>query len=302
MGRKWKGACEMFERYCKSWGKTLLSGFVLVLVFVVVGVLTVGREEPAAFAGQKKTEKASGDANESGESEKVRPKEKKKAARPDHKHAAFAERRKERERMVRLQIASREVSDPNVLWAMRTVPRHSFVPADNSRRAYRDSPLPIGLGQTISQPYIVGYMTEALKLDPNSRVLEVGTGSGYQAAVCGEIAGEVYTMEIIKELAESATARLKKLGYPNVFVKAGDGYFGWKEKAPFDAVIITAAAGMVPPPLVEQLKPGGRMILPLGSPFGHQTLVLITKGKKGTVQSKSLFPVRFVPMVGRVME
>jgi len=161
---------------------------------------------------------------------------------------------------------------------------------------------PVGLGQTISQPYIVGYMTEALKLRPNSKVLEVGTGSAYQAAVCAEIAREVYTIEIIEELAKSATKHLKELGYKNVQAKAGDGYFGWKEKAPFDAIIVTAAAGFVPPPLIEQLKPGGLLILPLGSPYGFQTLVLITKDDKGVVRSKRLLPVRFVPMTGRAMK
>jgi len=145
-------------------------------------------------------------------------------------------------------------------------------------------------------------MTEALKLDPNYKVLEIGTGSGYQAAVCAEIVHEVYTIEILEELAESAKERLKELGYKNTSVKAGDGYFGWKEKAPFDAIIVTAAAGFVPPPLIEQLKPNGRMILPLGSPFGVQTLVLVTKDDKGKVRSKELLPVRFVPMVGHITE
>ena len=145
-------------------------------------------------------------------------------------------------------------------------------------------------------------MTDALKLGPNHKVLEVGTGSGYQAAVCAEIARQVYTIEIIEELAGSAKERLKELGYGNVIVKAGDGYFGWPEHGPFDAVIITAAAGLVPPPLIEQLKPGGRMILPLGSPYGSQTLVLITKTQDEKITSKRLLPVRFVPMVGHITE
>jgi protein-L-isoaspartate(D-aspartate) O-methyltransferase len=200
------------------------------------------------------------------------------------------------------QIRRRDIRDPNVLASLSTVPRHEFVRRSDSRRAYGDHPIPIGLGQTISQPYIVAYMTEALKLNPDYKVLEIGTGSGYQAAVCAEIVREVYTIEIIEELAKSAGKRLKKLGYGNVFVKAADGYFGWEEKGPFDAIIITAAAGLVPPPLVEQLKPDGRMILPLGSPYGAQTLVLITKDDKGQVHSEGLLPVRFVPMVGRVTE
>jgi protein-L-isoaspartate(D-aspartate) O-methyltransferase len=204
--------------------------------------------------------------------------------------------------MVATQIAAREVKDPNVLKAMRIVPRHAFVPRSGQRQAYYDYPLPIAKGQTISQPYIVAFMTEALRLDPNDRVLEIGTGSGYQAAVCAEIAREVYTIEIVPELAKSAKALLKKLGYPNVFVRAGDGFFGWKEKAPFDAIIGTAAAGKIPPPLLEQLKPGGRMILPVEGRFGFQHLVLITKDKHGTISSKNVMPVRFVPMTGQVQK
>ncbi len=185
---------------------------------------------------------------------------------------------------------------------MATVPRHAFVRDSDLHRAYADHPLPIGYNQTISQPYIVAYMTEVLKLDPNSNVLEVGTGSGYQAAVCAEIAKRVYTIEIVEQLAKSAAKRLKGLGYHNITVKAGDGYFGWEKKAPFDAIIITAATGLIPPPLTAQLKPGGRMILPLGSPYGLQTLVLVEKSKQAKITSKSLLPVRFVPMLGRVLE
>ena len=202
--------------------------------------------------------------------------------------------------MVSSQIQARGVSDPNVLKAMRIVPRHALIRAGEQRYAYGDHPLPIDQGQTISQPYIVAFMTEALKLKPDSRVLEIGTGSGYQAAVCAEIAREVYTIEIVEELAKSAKERLKELGYPNVFVRAGDGYFGWEENAPFDAIIGTAAAGRVPPPLLEQLKPGGRMILPHESSSGLQYLVLITRDDKGNISSKRVMPVRFVPMTGRV--
>jgi len=202
--------------------------------------------------------------------------------------------------MVVWQIRNRGVQDPNVLMSLRTVPRHAFVGPGAQRYAYADRPFPIGQDQTISQPYIVAFMTEALKLKPNFRVLEIGTGSGYQAAVCAEIAREVYTIEIIEELAKSAEERLKKLGYKNVFVKAGDGYFGWEEKGPYDAIIGTAAAGRVPPPLLEQLKPGGRMILPYGSPHGLQYLVLITKDNKGNLHKRNVMPVRFVPMTGEV--
>jgi len=238
--------------------------------------------------------------NKGGE-EKSDPNEK-PLQRPDHNHPAFTERVDERERMVAYDIKNRGVNDPNVLGAMRTVPRHAFVRRWDLERAYANHPLPIGLNQTISQPYIVAYMTEYLELDANSKVFEVGTGSGYQAAVCAEIAREVYTVEILEKLAASAKQRLDELGYRNVRVRHADGYFGWEDKAPFDAIIITAAAGLVPPPLIEQLKPGGRMILPLGSPYGSQWLVLITKDDKGEVRSRSLIPVRFVPMTGRAME
>jgi protein-L-isoaspartate(D-aspartate) O-methyltransferase len=185
---------------------------------------------------------------------------------------------------------------------MLIVPRHAFVPERDSRRAYADHPLPIGYNQTISQPYIVAYMTQTLRLDPNDKVLEIGTGSGYQAAVCAEIAKEVYSIEIVKPLAKSAKKRLKDLGYHNVTVEAGDGYFGWAEHVPFDKIIVTCAAGFVPPPLIKQLKPGGRMILPVGSPYFGQSLKLIEKDEKGAIKSKRLLPVRFVPMTGRVQQ
>lgn len=230
----------------------------------------------------------------------------KKPPRPTHSHKAFGERTDERERMITHHIQnpffSKAITDPNVLAAMKTVPRHAFVLPGDLRRAYGDHPLPIGLGQTISQPYIVAYMTEALEPQSDSKVLEIGTGSGYQAAVCAEITQQVFTIEIIEALAKSAKSRLKELGYHNVSVKAGDGYYGWPEHAPFDAIIVTAAAGFVPPPLVKQLKPGGKMILPLGSPYGAQRLILITKDNKGNVRTQNLLPVRFVPMLGKVFE
>ncbi|KPL24797.1 MAG: protein-L-isoaspartate O-methyltransferase [Phycisphaerae bacterium SM1_79] len=222
--------------------------------------------------------------------------------RPAHKHETFAERIEERARMVAWQIQGRDVNDPNVIKAMRMVPRHAFVRSGEQRYAYADSPLPIGHDQTISQPYIVAFMTEALKLDPNSVVLEIGTGSGYQAAVCAEICREVYTIEIVEELAKTAKKRLKELGYPNVFVKFGDGFFGWPEHAPFDAIIGTAAAGRIPETLIEQLKPGGRMILPVEGRFGLQYLILITKDEKGNLEKKNVMPVRFVPMTGEVQK
>lgn len=205
------------------------------------------------------------------------------------------EEREAHERMVREQIELRGVRDPRVLAAMRKVPRHVFVPLKFQSLAYTDSPLPIGYDQTISEPYIVAYMTEALELKPRARVLEVGTGSGYQAAVLAELAREVYSIEIVEPLAKEAAERLRRLGYSNVHVRTGDGYRGWPEAAPFDAIIVTAAPSHVPPPLLEQLREGGRLVLPLGR-FA-QDLVRIRKTPQG-LQRESLLPVLFVPMVG----
>lgn len=199
-----------------------------------------------------------------------------------------------RNQMVNRQIRDRGVNSAVVLKAMRSVKRHLFVPHDQSPNAYEDRPLPIGYGQTISQPYIVGYMTEVIKPDPQFKVLEIGTGSGYQAAVLAEIVKEVYTIEIIPQLGDSAKRRLDRLGYKNVQVKIADGYDGWKEHAPYDAIIVTAAAEYIPPPLIEQLKDRGKIIIPVGSPFMTQMLMLVEKkGNKTT--TKSLFPVAFVP-------
>ena len=201
--------------------------------------------------------------------------------------------------MVEDQIKRRDVTDERVLNAMRKVPRHEFVPAHLKKYAYADEPLPIGEDQTISQPYIVAYMTEYLGLEGNDKVLEIGTGSGYQAAVLAEIVDTVYTIEIVDVLAESAEKTLERLGYDNVLVKRGDGYAGWPEHAPFDAIIITAAPTKIPQPLKQQLKVGGFMILPLGD--YSQELVLIEKNQKGFEQ-KSLLPVRFVPMTGEIAD
>lgn len=200
-----------------------------------------------------------------------------------------------RGRMVREQIAARGITDSRVLEAMREVPRHAFVPEPLRDRAYADRPLPIGHDQTISQPYVVAFMTQALELAPDARVLEVGTGSGYQAAVLAEVAGEVYSVEIVPELARRARATLGELGYEHVHLRTGDGYRGWPEHAPFDAIVVTAAADHVPPPLVEQLAPGGRLVMPVGDLF--QTLLRLTKTPDG-VEREELEAVRFVPMTG----
>ena len=198
-------------------------------------------------------------------------------------------------RMVDEQIRARGVRDDRVLEAMRRVPRHEFVPPAQVSNAYEDSPLPIGLGQTISQPYIVGYMTEQLQVTPKSKVLEIGTGSGYQAAVLGELVDEVYTIEIVPELAQRSRATLERLGYENVHVRAGDGYQGWPEAAPFDRIIVTAAPDHVPQPLVNQLAVGGRMILPVGDYY--QQMTIITKTPRGVIQQRTI-DVVFVPMTG----
>jgi protein-L-isoaspartate(D-aspartate) O-methyltransferase len=201
---------------------------------------------------------------------------------------------KQRYTMVKTQIANRGILHSGTLKAMRNVPRHEFVPASYKHQAYRDGPLPIGHGQTISQPYIVAFMTQVIQPRAHFKVLEIGTGSGYQAAILAEIVDSVFTIEIIPELGKQASSRLQKLGYKKVFCKIADGYFGWKEHGPYDAIIVTAAATYIPPPLISQLKVGGYMVIPVGHPFQVQQLMLILK-KENKFSSKTLFPVRFVP-------
>ncbi|MGB5359228.1 MAG: protein-L-isoaspartate(D-aspartate) O-methyltransferase [Eudoraea sp.] len=200
-----------------------------------------------------------------------------------------------RENMIKEQLLARDISDPATLKAMRIVPRHEFVPQDIQPYAYADNALPIGMEQTISQPYIVAYMTQVLKLKDQDRVLEVGTGSGYQAAILGQIVDTVYTIEIIEALAFTAKNRLSALGYNNIEVKTGDGYLGWPEKGPFDAIMVTAGAEEVPEPLLKQLKEGGRMIIPVGPHKGIRQLLLISK-KSGKIKTKEVMAVRFVPL------
>lgn len=202
-----------------------------------------------------------------------------------------------REKMVHTQIEERGVTDQRVLAAMRRVARHLFVPAKMQGSAYDDTPLPIGNDQTISQPYIVALMTEKLALKGHEKVLEIGTGSGYQAAILGEVAREVYTIEIVEPLCRQAKTLLHQLGYQNVQVRCGDGYAGWPEQAPFDGIMVTAAPDHIPQPLLDQLKPGGRMILPVGDYM--QELVLIRKDADGKVSKENVIPVRFVPMTGK---
>jgi protein-L-isoaspartate(D-aspartate) O-methyltransferase len=211
----------------------------------------------------------------------------------EHKYA------EQRLRMVETQIERRNITDSLVLEAMRTVPRHIFVPESHRRESYRDGPLPIGHSQTISQPYIVAIMTELLEISSTSKVLEIGTGSGYQAAILAEISDSVYSIEIIPELAHRADSLLDSLGYSKAHIRAGDGYRGWPEAAPFDAIIVTAAPPKIPQPLVQQLKVGGRMVIPVGE--FHQELMLLQKTDKGVIE-KSIIPVRFVPMTGEAQE
>jgi protein-L-isoaspartate(D-aspartate) O-methyltransferase len=206
-----------------------------------------------------------------------------------------------RRRMVEKDLRERDITDPKVLEVMGRIPRHLFVDPSFRDQAYADHPLPIGEGQTISQPYIVALMTQILKIKPGEKVLEIGTGSGYQAAVLAEMTDQVYSIEIREGLARRAQERLRSLGYDQVHIRSGDGYFGWREAAPFDAILITCAANHIPPPLIQQLKEGGRLILPLGSTTYFQTLTLLTK-KGGKTHIQHLTGVAFVPMTGEAQK
>jgi protein-L-isoaspartate(D-aspartate) O-methyltransferase len=220
----------------------------------------------------------------------------------DRSHPGFSERVEEREQLVRTGIENypyQPVSDPRVLEAMRRVPRHLFVPAEYRDLAYRNSPLYIGYEQTISQPFIVAHMSELLELKPGHRVLEIGTGSGYQAAVLGELCDHVYTMEIVAPLGRRAAKLLKELGYSQVQVRVGNGYEGWPQAAPFDRIIVTCAPEDIPQALQDQLKPGGLMVIPVGKQYGTQYMVVVTKDTKGRISQKRHYPVRFVPMTGK---
>jgi len=198
--------------------------------------------------------------------------------------------------MVDDQLRARGIANPHVLAAMKRVPRHEFVPAALRELAYEDRPLPIGFQQTISQPYIVACMTEAIVPQPDQRVLEIGTGCGYQTAVLAELVGQVYSVELLPQLAERSRRTLTRLGYRNVHVRQGDGYLGWPEKGPFDAIVVTCGAQDIPEALLEQLKPGGRMIIPVGDPAGDQILKLVVKQHDGTIVTHNQIPVRFVPL------
>ncbi|MFH0759668.1 MAG: protein-L-isoaspartate(D-aspartate) O-methyltransferase [Bacteroidota bacterium] len=220
-------------------------------------------------------------------------------------HPAFYERIEEREEMVRYGIENypcQPVRNPSVLQAMRHVPRHMFVPPEIRDQAYLNIPLSIGYNQTISQPVIVAHMTELLEIERDHKVLEVGTGSGYQAAILGELCDHVYTIEIIPPLGEQAAALLATLGYSMIHTKTGDGYEGWPDHAPFDRIIVTCAPDEIPEPLIEQLAVGGRIVIPVGKPFRTQYLLLVKKDRNGRIVRDAVYPVRFVPMTGKALE
>ncbi len=216
----------------------------------------------------------------------------------------FASQRQQMVREIRQSVEDttryigRSALNERVMSAMGTVPRHEFVPPSKQSSAYQNRPLPIGHGQTISQPYIVALMTDLVNLDEQDTVLEIGTGSGYQAAILSEVVNKVYTIEIVEALGLSAAKRLRKLGYNNIETRIGDGYYGWPEQGPFDAIVVTAASSHIPPPLVQQIKPGGIMLIPVGSQFQVQQLTLVRKDEKGGVITRQVLPVRFVPLTG----
>lgn len=212
-----------------------------------------------------------------------------------------ASQQKERRQLVEEQLKARGIQNPDVLAAMRNTPRHWFVPAELTKMAYADRPLPIGEGQTISQPYIVALMTELLAPDKQHRVLEIGTGSGYQAAVLAAVSKKVFTVEIKPKLYQRTRRLLQQLNYTNIITSHADGYFGWEDQAPFDGIIITASVDHIPPPLIRQLAEGGRLVLPLGNPFSYQNLVMVTK-ENGNVRLKQITGVLFVPMTGRALK
>ncbi len=214
----------------------------------------------------------------------------------------FDARMEEREQLVRTGIINQGIRDADVVEAMLQVPRHRFVAPAQQRQAYLNNPLPIGHGQTISQPYIVAYMAEMLEIEPGDKVLEIGTGSGYHAAVLSELTPHVFSIEIIEPLGRQAKELYEELGYNTIQTKIADGYYGWEEHAPFDKIIVTAASGHIPPPLIEQLKPGGIMAIPVGGPYQTQTLMKVTKREDGNVRTERLLPVRFVPMTGAAQD
>jgi len=213
----------------------------------------------------------------------------------------FSDFEEERNQLAEI-MKQQDIRDPEVIDAIRNVPRHLFVDESQRNQAYQNNPLPIGHGQTISQPYIVAYMSEMLEIEPGDKVLEIGTGSGYHAAVLSELTPHVFSIEIVEPLYELSSNRYEELGYHTIKTKAGDGYYGWEEHAPFDKIIVTAAPGHIPSPLMDQLKPGGIMAIPIGSPYQTQNLMKVTKTEDGDVRTERMLPVRFVPMTGEAQD
>jgi protein-L-isoaspartate(D-aspartate) O-methyltransferase len=289
------------HRLMKILAWTAGSAIVLAAVGLIAASYHEGQDQDQPPPAQSEKDKPAA-AEKPGEAQAESDKTEEEA-KPYQRPAppASSERIEERKAMVDRQIAaprygSTPVKDEKVLQTMRTVPRHVFIPRENRSRAYADTPLPIGYGQTISQPYMVAMMTELLRLEPDSKVLEIGTGSGYQAAVLAHFTPHVYTIEIIKPLAERAEKALRDQGYKEVQCKRADGYHGWAEEAPFDAIIVTCAAGHLPPPLWDQLKPGGRIVIPIGGQYEVQRLVVVTKQEDGSRKSETIMAVRFVPL------
>ena len=267
-----------------------LRKFLLISFCVVIAVSFIGCEQNAPNPNTNHNSRSTDKETAVSESDSTDPNA------PAWTHPRSDERADERKRMVDVLRRRYEMTDPNVLQAMADVPRHWFVPESVQRSAYYDGPQPIGHGQTISQPYIVAVMTQVLELSPESKVLEIGTGSGYQAAVLSEFTPHVYTIEIVDPLGKRAMKTFKQRGYHTITAKVGDGYKGWAKHAPFDAVIVTCAPDHIPKPLIEQLKPNGKIVIPVGSRRGVQDLLLVTKNADGTLKRESMMPVRFVPL------
>jgi len=281
------------ERFIRGTLCAAGAAAILVLLAAAPGCSTAAEPPPPAESKANAAEPPASAKVEKGDAADAKAGEGKEKTWTPPK---FTARQRERDRMVET-IKNYGCTDKAVLAAMAVVPRHDFVPMKVSSLAYRDSPLPTAHGQTISQPYMVAEMTRLLRVKPGDKVLEIGTGSGYQAAVLTHFTAKVYTIEIIRSLAETAAKRLKRLGYDPVKVRCGDGHFGWPEHAPFDAIIGTAVAGKVPPALIEQLKVGGRMVIPIGPTHGVQRLMLVEKDAPGLVRQRTVMLVRFVPML-----
>jgi protein-L-isoaspartate(D-aspartate) O-methyltransferase len=294
-----------WRRVASPWHPAWLAGLVIGLVALLLLTAVRGRQEDKPEAPTGAPSQPATQAATTGPAEQSPLVRRGEDGRLQWPRPRIADRQAERDRMVDTQIArggvfQDAVADPRVLAAMRAVPRHEFVPDRRRGQAYDDTPLPIGYGQTISQPYVVALMTEVLQVQEGHRVLEIGTGSGYQAAVLSELTPYVYTIEILKPLYEQSFERFARLGYRTIRVRLGDGYDGWPEQAPFDEIIVTCAAGHVPPPLWDQLRPGGRMVIPIGGVYETQRLLVLTKQPDGSRTSRNVLPVRFVPMTGKI--